>query len=176
MKKTFFFGAMALCASANGQNNSFKADPVSIIAGGGTNLLSYERVISKHSTAGVGAGYATFKIEDYKFNYLGGNIFYRYYFREALRGFYLTGATGFGGGRSKYTANNKNLKDTYTMIDITARLGYQWVWKSGLTLDLNLGGHYAKVFYKEDKFKKNSLKAEESELFPNIGVALGYSF
>ncbi|SEH49062.1 DUF3575 domain-containing protein [Chryseobacterium culicis] len=177
MRKIIFLGAITLFATINGQQkNSIKVDPLSIIVGGGASLISYERVISNHSTVGIGTGFATFKVDDYKYNYIGANIFYRYYFKEALNGFYLTGSTGFGGGRAKYTADKKKLKNTYTMLDVTARLGYQWVWKSGFTLDLNAGAHFMAISYKEDNFSKNPVKAEEAAILPNIGVGLGYSF
>lgn len=177
MKKLFVvsLGILSIAASAQ-QKNSIKVNPVSLIVGGGNDLVTYERVITDHSSIGVSAGYAEFKIDNNRYNYTSGNIFYRYYTKEALKGLYFSGKTGFGGGRTKYTSDNKNMRDTYTAFTIGALVGYQWVFNSGFTIDVNGGASYLNLKYKGDTKipKPNEVKADA--FLPTLGVGLGYSF
>lgn len=178
MKKLLFLSATALSFTGFGQvKNSIKVDPVSIIVGGGTNLVSYERSLDDHSTIGAGVGFATFKVDDYKYNFMGIEGFYRYYTKQAFQGLFFSGSLGVAGGRAKYTLDKSNtLKDKYTTFYVSGLIGYQWVWKSGFTLDLHGGVTYLTLNYKEDKFKNNAVKAKADILAPALGIGLGYSF
>jgi len=177
MKKLFVvaFAVLSIGASAQ-QKNSIKVNPVSLIFGGGSDLVSYERAISEHSSVGVSAGYGKFKIDSYDYNYTGGNAFYRYYTKEALKGLYFSGSVGAGGGRTKYTSNNKKMKDTYTAFDLGALIGYQWIFSSGFTIDVNGGASYLSLNYKEDNKMPKPNNAKGGAFLPSLGVGLGYSF
>lgn len=158
------------------QKNSVKVNPVSLVFGGGSDLVSYERAINEHSSIGVSAGYAKFTVNSYVYNYTGGNAFYRYYTKEVLNGFYVSGSLGVGGGRTTYTSNNKSMKDNYTAFDIGALIGYQWLFSSGFTIDVNGGASYMSLSYKEDNKMPRPNNVKGSAFLPTLGVGLGYSF
>lgn len=177
MKKQLVTVCLALFATASAQQkNSIKVNPVSVLFGGGSDLVSYERAVSEHSSVGVSAGFGSFKIDEYKYNFVGGNAFYRYYTKEALRGLYFSGSAGFGGGRTKYSLNKKEMKDSYSAIDIGVLIGYQWLFKSGFTIDVNGGASYLSLNYKEDNKMPKPNKAQAQAILPSLGVGLGYSF
>nr|WP_314499265.1 DUF3575 domain-containing protein [uncultured Chryseobacterium sp.] len=177
MKKQLIAVCLILFVTATAQQkNSVKVNPLSVLFGGGSDLVSYERAVSKHSSVGLSAGYGTFKIDEYKYNFVGGNAFYRYYTKEALRGLYFSGSAGFGGGRTKYNANKKEMKDSYSAFDLSALIGYQWLFKSGFTIDVNGGVSYLSLDYKEDHQMPKPNNAKANAVLPNLGVGLGYSF
>lgn len=177
MKKHLIASCFAVCAAASAQQkNSIKINPVSVVLGGGSDLVYYERVVSGHSSVGVSAGYGEFKINPYKYNFTGGNAFYRYYTQEALQGLFFSGSVGFGGGRTKYTLNKKEMRDSYNAFDVGALVGYQWLFKSGFTVDVYGGASYLSLNYKEDRNMPKPNDAKASGIIPNLGVGLGYSF
>lgn len=177
MKKLFVvaFGILSIAASAQ-QKNSIKVNPVSVFVGGGDDLVTYERVITEHSSVGISAGYGEFKVDSNKYNFTGGNLLYRYYTKEALKGLYFSGTAGFGGGRTKYTSDNKNMRDTYSAFVVGGLVGYQWVFKSGFTIDVNGGVSYLALKYKGDNKILQPNQAKNSTFLPTLAVGLGYSF
>jgi len=68
--------------------------------------------------------------------------------------------------------NSLTEKSTDTSVSTTGiglMLGYQWIWKSGLTLDLGIGPMYT--------FASESETDESFEGFlPNVTIAIGYNF
>jgi len=166
---------IAISVSAQ-QKNSLKVNPVSILVGGGSDLVSYERAMSEHSSLGISAGYGEFKIDSYKYNYFGGNTFYRYYTKEVLHGLYFSGMIGIGGGKTKYRNENKNMKDTYSALELGGLIGYQWLFDSGFTIDISGGASYMFFNYKEDHKMLKPNDAKVSGFLPSLGLGIGYSF
>ncbi len=183
MKKIILTAAAVFAFGfANAQENVIKANPLSVL--GGTDLVSFEHKLGDHSSILVGAGIGGFKIGDAKYSNLGGEVQYRYYFDEALRGFYAGGQAGYSSGKVKLgSAFSFNEEDelvsstnetNFGSLKIGAKGGYQWIWDSGFSLDLNLGIAYNNFNYKNSDSSFSTLKA--SGVLPNFGFALGYAF
>lgn len=184
MKKFFLVGALALCGAMSAQKNSVKANPFALL--GGSDLVSYERAIGGNSTVGVGAGIGGFKLGGVKYSQAGGSVFYRYYFGEALKGWYGHGGVSYSGGKVKtenegisfdinansISANKSSEEVKFGAFGAQVKAGYQWVWNSGFTLDLNAGIGYTSFNY--DNSETTGLKG--NGILPALGVALGYSF
>jgi hypothetical protein len=72
--------------------------------------------------------------------------------------------------------NSTIFEDTdisYTSIRIGGKAGYQWIWSSGLTVDLNVGYGLNTFSY---NFDNAMLGLSSSGAFPNLGFGIGYSF
>lgn len=181
MKKLFLVGAVALCGVVNAQQNSVKVNPFALL-GGGADMVSYERAIGANSSVGIGAGIGGFKFGGVKYKNAGASAFYRYYFNEALQGWYGTGVLSYGGGKvegrsySYYDGETSTTSEVkYGVFGFGARAGYQWIWNSGFTLDLNAGINYASFDYKS-KADNQQAALKGNGILPAIGIALGYSF
>jgi hypothetical protein len=182
--KKIILTAMAVFAFsfANAQDNVIKANPLSIL--GGSDLVSFEHKIGDMSSVVVGAGIGGFKIGDAKYSSLGGEIQYRYYFNEALRGFYAGAQIGYTSGKVKlensfsFTEEGELTSQTdetnFGSLKAGAKGGYQWIWDSGFSLDLNIGIAYNKFNYDSSDSSFDTLKA--SGVLPNFGFGLGYAF
>jgi hypothetical protein len=114
---------------------------------------------------------------------MGAEVQYRYYFKEALKGFYAGGQAGYSSGKVTLDTfgfdQNFNLVSTtdetkFGSLKVGAKGGYQWVWSSGFSLDLNIGVAYNNFSYKNSDASFSTLKA--SGVLPNFGFALGYDF
>ncbi|WP_158980842.1 MULTISPECIES: DUF3575 domain-containing protein [unclassified Flavobacterium] len=160
---------------ANAQENVIKVNPLSVL--GGTDLVSYELKLGEKTSFLVGAGIGGFKIGDAKYSNLGGEVQYRYYFNEALKGFYAGGQAGYSSGKVELGNSNSSTTTEETKFGsfkVGAKGGYQWIWDSGFSLDLNLGVAYNNFNYKDSNSSTSSLKA--SGVLPNFGFGLGYAF
>ncbi len=169
--KKIILSALAVLAFGftNAQENIIKANPLSLI--GGTDLVSFEHKIGANTSLLVGVGVGGFKIGDSKYSNFGGELQYRYYFSEALKGFYAGGQAGYSVGKVKITSATDT---NFGALKIGAKGGYQWVWGSGFSLDLNLGIAYNNFSYKNSSLSTSALKA--SGILPNFGFGLGYAF
>lgn len=114
---------------------------------------------------------------------MGAEVQYRYYFDEALKGFYAGGQIGYTSGKvtldgfsfdSNFNLVSSSNETTFSSLKVGAKGGYQWVWTSGFSLDLNLGLAYNNFTYKSSDAVFSSLKA--SGVLPNFGFGLGYAF
>jgi hypothetical protein len=167
---------------ANAQENVIKVNPLSVL--GGTDLVSYELKLGEKTSFLVGAGIGGFKIGDAKYSNLGGEVQYRYYFNEALKGFYAGGQAGYSSGKvelgNSFSFDEDGNSSTTTdetkfgSFKVGAKGGYQWIWDSGFSLDLNLGLAYNNFNYKDSDSSTSTLKA--SGVLPNFGFGLGYAF
>ncbi|MDY3343896.1 DUF3575 domain-containing protein [Riemerella anatipestifer] len=182
MKKLFLAGALALFGAVNAQQNSVKVNPFALL--GGTDMVTYERAIGGSSSVGVGAGIGGFKIGDVKYKNAGASAFYRYYFGDtALKGWYGMGIVSYSGGKVTSGGNTISFDGSSLQVEKTeikygsfgagVRAGYQWLWNSGFTLDLNAGLGYSSFDYDS---KESTLGLKASGVLPAFGVALGYSF
>ena len=170
--------AVLVFGFTNAQENIIKANPLSLI--GGTDLVSFEHKIGDNTSLLFGLGVGGFKIGESKYSNLGGEIQYRYYFAEALKGFYAGGQAGQSAGKVKtefgsiFGSSTTSSETNFGALKIGAKGGYQWVWGSGFSLDLNLGLAYNNFSYKDSSSSFSTLKA--SGVLPNFGFALGYAF
>lgn len=169
MRKLFLVGAFALFGLANAQQNSIKANPLALL--GGSDMFTYERAIDSNSTIGVGVGFTSYTITDAKYTSIAGSVFYRYYFKEALKGWYANGGVSYYNGKATLSGYSD---DKFNSFGATAKMGYQFLWDSGFTLDLNAGMTYRN--YKYDNPNTDSSLFKASGVFPAFGIALGYSW
>jgi hypothetical protein len=170
--KKIILSAVALMAIsfAIAQENSVKANPLSFY--GGTDLVSFEHKLGYQTSGVVGVGISIFNIGGAKYSSLGGELQYRYYFDEALYGWYAGGQVGYSKG--KVTIDGSDSDTNYSAFKLGPKGGYQFLWDSGFTLDLNLGFAYNNFSYANSDGSFSTLKA--SGLLPNFGLGLGYSF
>jgi hypothetical protein len=182
--KKIILSALAMFAFTlvSAQENIIKANPLSVL--GGTDLLSIEHKLGDNSSILVGAGIGGFKIGTAKYSNMGAEVQYRYYFNEALKGLYAGGQIGYSSGKVKIdgfptitggtsivtTTNETN----FSSLKVGGKGGYQWVWDSGFSLDLNVGMAYNNFSYKNSDASFSTLKA--SGVLPNFGFGLGYAF
>jgi len=165
----FFIGGISISYS---QKQSVKANPLAFF--GGSDLVSYERAINKNMSGLIGVGLSSFSVGSYNYSSFGLEVQSRYYFKEAIQGFYGGGQIGFNSGTVELNSPYLSSSDlTFTSFRIGGKAGYQWIWGSGLTVDLNVG-------YGINTFSYSSSDAilglSSSGAFPNLGFGIGYSF
>jgi hypothetical protein len=144
--------------------NIIKLNPISL-AFGNINAY-YQRAFSKSSAIQIGANYwyRFLGTEVSGFGIRGG---YQFFVTSrtiyAPEGFYL-------GPHLSYNSLTEKSSDTsVNTTGVGLMLGYQWIWKSGLSLDLGIGPMYT--------FASESNTDESFEGFlPNVIIALGYNF
>jgi hypothetical protein len=162
---------------ASAQDSAIKVNPLAFF--GGSDLISYERKLSDHGTGLIGVGYSSFSLGNFKYTNAGAELQYRYYFTQAMKGWYGGGQAGYNSGKVEVTnflsspGNTSNDND-FNSFRVGAKGGYQWQWTSGFTLDLNIGFAYNKFSYDNNSGQFAGLKG--TSVAPNLGLALGYSF
>ncbi len=168
--KKIILTAIAVCAFgfANAQENIIKANPLALL--GGTDMVSFEHKLGENTSILLGAGIGGYKIGDAEYSNMGAEVQYRYYFEEAFKGFYAGGQVGYSSGKVKILSSETN----FGSFKLGGKGGYQWVWDSGFSLDLNIGIAYNNFSYKDSSGAFTSLKA--SGVLPNFGFGLGYAF
>jgi len=179
MKKIILTAAAVFAFSfANAQENIIKANPLSIL--GGTDLLSFEHKVGDHTSALLGLGYGGFSIGGAKYTNMGAEVQYRYYFDESLKGFYGGGQIGYSFGKvtmddlfAGTTLATGSTDTKFSALKVGAKGGYQWVWDSGFSLDLNLGLAFNNFKYADEN---SSIGLKASGVLPNFGFGLGYAF
>ncbi len=189
MKKLLFFAAIALCSlkglQAQEKSNAIKFNPLSFL--GGVDLLSYERVIGEKSSVVLGGGYGGFKLGDVKYNSTGVMLQYRMYFSEALDGWYGGANVQYRGGKvevghSSFSFDDNTTSDSeelkFNSFGGGIKIGHQWAWNSGFTLDLNLGVNYSSFSYDLNEGQENFYEdtLEGGGTLPTFGFALGYAW
>ncbi|MBW8360847.1 MAG: DUF3575 domain-containing protein [Kaistella sp.] len=187
MKKLLLVGAFALFGAVNAQENSIKVNPAALL--GGSDLITFEHKFSDRISGVIGGGYGGFKFGDNKYTTYGGGLQGRYYFDEAMTGFYGAAVGDFTAGKVKIDNSAFSFGDPTdpsmkAEADITSiggglRAGYQWIFDSGFTLDLNAGASYKSFKYKwsnaaDETAYGDNLKA--SGILPTGSLGLGYSF
>lgn len=140
---------------------------------GGTDLISYERVFSEHSTGTIGVGSGGFKILGYRYAATGAELQYRYYYNQAIRGWYTGGSLSYQSGKVEDTNSSDELN--FSGVALGVKGGYQWSWESGFTLDLNLGANYVNLNY-DDNSNSSFSDVRGSGIVPQFGLGLGYAF
>ena len=144
MKQIFTIAASMMVASAYSQTtkqekiadayfpkNEIKVNIIYPISGIGE--ISYERSLSKHSSVGISA-YMDFKESKKSFFILP---YYRYYFGETGKGFYLEGQTiiGKSNDRDMLSPESANGK---LLFGVGGGGGYKFVMKNNWFFDANI--------------------------------------
>jgi hypothetical protein len=186
MKKIILTAAAVFAFGfANAQENIIKVNPLAFI--GGTDLLSYELKLGENTSGLAGVGFSSYTLGGYKYTETGGELQFRYYAKESLKGLYgglragfTSGKNTFDGGGFGFGPSTLSLDTKFTAIKAGVKGGYQWIWDSGLALDLNLGLGYTKYTYTYDSTLDAAdiafLNFNGSSFAPNFGFGIGYAF
>lgn len=144
--------------------NVLKINPISLAFGNFN--LSYQRGLSDASAIQIGANY-WYRILGVEVSGIGVRGAYQFFLtnkvKPAPEGFYI-------GPQIAYNAlTDKETDEKITTFGVGLMLGYQWVWDSGIALDLGAGPMY--------QFGKETTTGTSYEGFlPNIVIAIGYNF
>ena len=178
MKKIILMLAIgAFSFAAHAQENAIKVNPFAIL--GGNDLVSYERAFNDNSTGIISAAYTSFGFSGAKYQSVGAGLQYRYYFSEAIRGWYLGAGIGYQSGNVEGDGDTfSDIESESVDVDFSSftggiKGGYQWSWDSGFTLDLNLGANYVNFTYDDSE---ESTNFDGTGILPSFGLGLGYAF
>ena len=155
-------------ASLKAQENVIKVNPFALL--GGNDLVSYERALGEHSSGTIGAGYGGYQLGGLKYKNYGASLQYRYYFNEALTGFFGAAALGYSKGSVELDNDNDDID--FNSFGGGLRAGYQWIWDSGFSLDLNAGINYRSFSYEDDE----NISLKGNGILPSFGLGIGYAF
>ncbi|WP_299884099.1 DUF3575 domain-containing protein [uncultured Lacinutrix sp.] len=162
------FSALGMNA-LNAQENVVKVNPIGLLYG--SNLVAYELSLGEKTSGLIGANYSNYKFDgNNKNKSIGGELQFRYYLKESLKGFY-------GGALGTYATGDTafvGVKEKFNSFGAGAILGYQWIWGSGFSLDINAGAEYISINYK-NKSAVN-LARKDNGIIPVLGISLGYAF
>lgn len=144
--------------------NVIKLNPISLAFGNFN--MSYQRALGKSHAIQIGANY-WYKILGVEVNGFGIRGAYQFFLtgrtKYAPEGFYI-------GPQVSYNTLDVTEEDNkVSAFGIGVMLGYQWVWKSGLCLDLGIGPMYQ---FASETATDNSVEG----FLPNVTIALGYNF
>lgn len=147
---------------------------------GGTDLISCERAIGDQSSFVVSGAIGGFKIASIKYSSFGGGLQYRYYFDEALSGWYGAADVSYQSGKTTFVDTFGDGDDSefdFSAFGGGVRGGHQWIWDSGFSLDLNLGASYKSFDYDfKDADSTTQGLFKGSGVLPTFGFALGYAW
>lgn len=150
--------------------NVIKINPISL-AFGNINL-SYQRAVAKSSAIQIGANY-WYKIFGTEVSGYGIRGSYQFFLtsrtKYAPEGFYLGPQIGYNHLKERESESSGDIIDTASTLGVGLMLGYQWIWKSGMALDLGIGPMY--VFATSE-----TTGADFEGFLPNITIALGFNF
>lgn len=144
--------------------NIIKVNPISL-AFGNINV-TYERAINSATSVQISANY-WYKILGTEVQGVGVRVGYRFYItnrvKDAPEGFYAGPQLSFNSLKERST------KESVNAFGVGAILGYQWIFRSGVTLDIGAGPIY--------QFAEETTSGTSYQGFlPNISIAVGFNF
>ena len=180
MRKLFLLAFIATAFVTKGfaqdeYQNVVKLNPLGALFGSAN--LAYERALSEKSSVVIAPSFGMLKSGGFKYTTFGLGAEYRFYFskeKEAPMGFYAAPGVGFSFGQAKIDdiyGDGEDSKTNITAINAKGVIGYQWIFGSGFTVDLNGGLQYVKF-----KFKSDGFGIPLSGILPAVGASIGYSF
>ncbi len=144
--------------------NVIKLNPIALAFGNFN--LSYQRAFSDASAIQIGANY-WYKILGVEVSGIGVRAGYQFFVtnktKAAPDGLYIGPQISFN------NLTDKETKESVNAFGVGALIGYQWLWKSGVTLDLGAGPIYQFA-------SESSTESDFSGFLPNITIAIGYNF
>ena len=180
MKKVLLIAVFIICGlwSVNAQENVVKVNPIAVL--GGTDLVSYERVIGDQSSAVISGAIGGFKFGGVDYSSFGVGAQYRYYFSEVLKGWYGAGDAAFQSGdvevEDLFGSSSSSSKTDFSAFRVGAKAGYQWIWNSDFSLDLNFGIAYSSFNYDDNDDNSSFSILKASGVLPTFGFGLGYAW
>ncbi len=145
-----------------------KTNPIGL-AFGNFNAF-YEKALNESSSFVVG-GRVIFKLLGTDVSGFGFNGEYRYYItnktRPAPSGFYIGPSVSFNNFTDKSAASNPKI----STFGIGGIIGYQWIWGSGVVLDIGIGPQYSVIVAEGDGSTEDF-----SGFLPRVVLAVGYAF
>lgn len=176
MKKLFLMAIVTIAFAMNGiaqdVQNVVKINPLGAFLGSAN--LAYERALTEKSSVVIAPSFGFLKSGGFKYTSFGLGAEYRFYLSKekvAPKGFYAGPGAGFNFGEAKWE-DDATEKTSFSGFNVKGIIGYQWIWNSGFTLDLNGG-----IQYLDFKFKDSDVDGVPlSGVLPTIGFSLGYSF
>lgn len=164
MKSIFFTLVLFVTfigSAAAQQTQAIKVGPLGFLFGNYN--LRYEKSIGEKSSVQIGANYFDYELFDESVTGFGVDLSYRYYFKQAIEGAYVSPALNYDFGTT--------LDVNYSTLGLGATVGYQWVAGGGFVVDLGLGYGYNFEVSKDD-----SLLEDYSRGGVRFTFALGYAF
>lgn len=166
--------------TVSAQSNAVKVNIFSLLVRTGS--FFYERALNDNMTAQLGFFYTGYKLSDTKFTGFGITPEFRYYFDEALHGFYAAPYLRYqsftlSADYIDYDINgnpyNETAKATLSTFGGGALIGHQWCLGDIVTLDIFLG----------PGFNAGSIKVTEGDAntfstgsFDGFGIRTGLTF
>ena len=147
------------------QDQIIKTNPLGLAFGNFN--ATYEKTINEKSSFLVSANY-TYRIFGVDVSTFGFGGAYRFYFSHAKKqvpeGFYINPQANFNFGNAD--------DDNFNTFGIGAEIGYQWIWDSGVVLDLGIGPSYITLSGDIEDIDFDNT----SGILPTATLAIGYSF
>jgi len=143
----------------------------------GSARLVLEKPIDNYSTVSIIPSVGVLNTNDVNYLLFGIGSEYRYYLTgTAPVGFYSGIGIGYSYGNARIA--NENLAGYNKKTDVGGVLGHlvigrQWIFESGLLLNINLGAHYLNMNFKHSTAEFSSVKAFKG-VMPGIGICIGY--
>lgn len=168
MKKKFLLIiALFVFSFSYSQNgpNIVKVNPLGLVFGSFN--ATFEHALNESSSFEVGANY--FNWSNLDLAGYGAEVAYRFYFsknNEAPEGIFASPFLSVNGLTYTYDGDSE---DSSFGFGGGVKAGYQWVWDSGLALDLFFGYGYTKINFDKADY-------EYSGGLPRLGLSLGYNF
>ena len=132
--------------------------------------LRYEKGITEKGSIQVGGNFYNYKLFGLKTTGFGFDAGYRHYFKEAIKGAYVSPSIGFD-SNSTTVSSVDDTEGRFNLFGGGATIGYQWVTNGNFVVDLGLGYGY------------NALISKSEDLTNSYGgggvrftFALGYAF
>ncbi len=163
----FFIGVFVLMAlGTSAQTNAVKVGPFGFLLGNYN--ARYEMGLNEKSSVQLGANIYRYELFDNDVSGFGVDASYRYYFREAISGPYLSPVLNFDFNNTTLLGEEGN----FSLLGLSGLVGWQWVTNSSFVIDFNLGFGFRAEVSKDD-----TLNSEDySGTGPRIGFTIGYAW
>jgi len=166
--------SILICGFARAQDSNqttgqsiIKTNPIGLMFG--SINLTYERALSQSTSFQIGGNFFN-KILGIPVSGIGVNVGYRYYITNATKpspeGFYIGPALSY----NSLTESSTDV--TVSTVGVGAIIGYQWVFKSRVTLDLGAGPTYIMGVGSTTTTTIASFEG----FAPNLSFAVGFNF
>lgn len=161
----FFLFCLLAAAPLSAQDQIIKTNPLGL-AFGNFNAV-YEKALNESSSVSVGASYL-YSFLGTDVSGFGVNGEYRFYItnqtKPAPEGFYAGPSIGFR------SFSESDTDASLSVLGIGGTIGYQWIWKSNVTLELGAGPQYSIIVAEGDTSE------DFSGFLPRLVFAVGYAF